>query len=77
LATRRWRRGGLPSTAWLPDKACQDMGVNDAFGFEDFDRYVEENGISEEDYPAAFAQWIAERTGGPVPRFEKVEELGA
>ena len=23
--------------------------------------------------PAAFAQWIAEVTGGPVPRFEKVE----
>jgi hypothetical protein len=23
--------------------------------------------------PAAFALWIAERTGGPVPRFEKVE----
>jgi hypothetical protein len=50
------------------------MGVNDAFGLEDFDRYVEENEISEEDYPAAFAQWIAERTGGPVPRFERVEE---
>jgi hypothetical protein len=39
----------------------------------DFDRYVEEHGITEDDYPAAFAQWIAEKTGGPVPRFEKVE----
>jgi hypothetical protein len=39
-----------------------------------FDRYVEEHGIPEEDYPAAFALWIAEKTGGPVPRFEKVEE---
>jgi hypothetical protein len=39
----------------------------------DFDRYVEEHGIAEEDYPAAFALWIAEVTGGPVPRFEKVE----
>jgi hypothetical protein len=39
----------------------------------DFDRYVAERGIPEEDYPAAFAQWIAEITGGPVPRFEKVE----
>jgi hypothetical protein len=41
--------------------------------FADFDRYCEENGIPEEDYPAAFALWIAEVTGGPVPRFEKVE----
>jgi hypothetical protein len=42
-------------------------------GLEDFDRYVEEHGIPEEHYPAAFALWIAEVTGGPVPRFEKVE----
>jgi hypothetical protein len=40
---------------------------------EDFDRYVEEHGIPEKHYPAAFALWIAEVTGGPVPRFEKVE----
>jgi hypothetical protein len=26
----------------------------------DFDRYVEEHGIPEEDYPAAFALWLAE-----------------
>ena len=39
----------------------------------DFDRYVEEHGIPEEDYSAAFALWLAEVTGGPVPRFEKVE----
>jgi hypothetical protein len=26
-----------------------------------------------EHYPAAFALWIAEVTGGPVPRFEEVE----
>jgi hypothetical protein len=37
--------------------------VNDAFGLEDFDRYIEEHGISEEDYPAAFAVWLAEMTG--------------
>jgi hypothetical protein len=37
----------------------------------DFDRYVEEHGIPEDDYPAAFALWIAEKTGGPVPRFER------
>jgi hypothetical protein len=39
-----------------------------------FDRYVEEHGIPEEGYPAAFAQWIAQHIGGPVPRFEKVEQ---
>jgi hypothetical protein len=32
--------------------------------------------IPEENYPAAFALWIAEVTGGPVPRFEKDELLG-
>ena len=42
-------------------------------GVEDFGRYVDEHGIPEEAYPAAFALWIAEVTGGPVPRFEKVE----
>jgi hypothetical protein len=42
-------------------------------GLDDFDGYVDEPGIHEEDYPAAFALWIAEITGGPVPRFEKVE----
>jgi hypothetical protein len=42
-------------------------------GLSDFDRYVRERGIPEEDYPEAFALWIAETTGGPVPRFEKVE----
>jgi hypothetical protein len=36
-----------------------------ALSLTDFDRYVEEHGIPEEDYPAAFALWIAERTGGP------------
>jgi hypothetical protein len=45
-----------------------------ALSLADFDRYVDEHGIPEEDWPAAFAQWIAEKTGGPVPRFEKVEE---
>jgi hypothetical protein len=44
-----------------------------AFRLADFDRYVEEHGIPREDYPAAFAHWIAEVTGGPVPRFDKVE----
>ena len=45
----------------------------EAFRLDDFDRYVEENEISEDDYPAAFAQWIAQRTGGPV-KFEEVVE---
>ena len=35
--------------------------------------YVAEHDISEEEWPEAFARWIAERTGGPVPRFEQVE----
>jgi hypothetical protein len=39
----------------------------------DFDRYADEHGIPEQDYPAAFALWLAEITSGPVPRFEKVE----
>jgi hypothetical protein len=50
------------------------VGDDSAFSLAEFDRYVEEHGIPEEDYPAAFALWIAERTGGPVPQFEKVEE---
>jgi hypothetical protein len=45
-----------------------------ALSLADFDRYVDEHGIPEEDWPAAFAQLIAEKTGGPVPRFGKVEE---
>jgi hypothetical protein len=44
-----------------------------AFSLAGFDRYVEEHGIPEEDWPAAFTRWIAEVTCGPVPRFEKVE----
>jgi hypothetical protein len=30
----------------------------------DFDCYVEEHRIPDEDYPAAFALWLAEVTGG-------------
>jgi hypothetical protein len=33
----------------------------------DFDRYVAEHNIPEEEWPEAFARWIAEHTGGPVP----------
>jgi hypothetical protein len=57
-------------------KDWQDLGVGDesAFSLAAFDRYVEEHGIPEEDIPAAFAAWIAEKAGGPVPRFEKVED---
>jgi hypothetical protein len=40
---------------------------------EDFDRYVEEHGIPQEDWPAAFALWIAQQTNRRVLRFEKVE----
>jgi hypothetical protein len=42
-------------------------------GFADFDRYLAEHGIPPEDHPAAFALWYAEVTGGPVPRFERVQ----
>ena len=38
----------------------------------DFDRYVAEHNIPEEEWPEAFARWIADRTDGPVPRFEWV-----
>lgn len=38
----------------------------------DFDRYVAEHDIPEEEWPEAFAHWRAEGTGDPVPRFEKV-----
>ena len=47
-----------------------------ALSLPDFDRYVTEHGIPKEHYPAAFALWLAEVTGGPVPRFEKVEREG-
>ena len=39
----------------------------------DFDRYIAEHNIPEEEWPEAFARWVVERTGHPVPRFEKVE----
>jgi hypothetical protein len=29
--------------------------------------------VAVQTWPEAFARWIAERTGGPVPRFEEVE----
>lgn len=45
-----------------------------AFRLDDFDRYVEEKSIPEEDYPAAFAVGSSSGRGGPMPRFEKVEE---
>jgi hypothetical protein len=35
-----------------------------AVSLADFDRYVEEHGIPEEDYPAAFALWIAKKQAG-------------
>jgi hypothetical protein len=39
----------------------------------DFDRYCEEHDVQPGEYGAAFARWIAEITGGPLSRFEKVE----
>jgi hypothetical protein len=49
------------------------MADDSAFSLADFDHYIEEHGIPEEDHPAAFALWITQRMGGRVPRFEKVE----
>jgi hypothetical protein len=49
-----------------------DAPAESASSLADFDRYAE-HGILEEDYPAAFALWLAEVTGGPVPAFEKVQ----
>jgi len=45
----------------------------DEDGFEDFDRYCADNNVQADDYGDAFARWIAERAGGPPPRFEEVE----
>jgi hypothetical protein len=39
------------------------VAEDSAFNLADFDRYVGEHGIPEEDYPAAFALWIAESDG--------------
>jgi hypothetical protein len=38
----------------------------DVASFEDFDRYVEERGIAEEDLPQAFAHWLANLAGHPM-----------
>jgi hypothetical protein len=48
-------------------------GDESAFDLTGFGRYVDEHGIPREHYPAAFALWIAEVTGRPVPLFEKGE----
>jgi hypothetical protein len=37
--------------------------MDEAFELAEFDRYVEEAGISDEEYPAAFARWVNEHTG--------------
>jgi hypothetical protein len=58
---------GLSSalTAQKPYLSPEGPTVEAAFvaSLEDFDRYVAEHGIPEEGWPAAFARWIAERTG--------------
>jgi hypothetical protein len=43
----------------------------------DFDRYLAEHNIPEEEWPEAFALWLAEQTGGSVPDFEQVEDGAA
>jgi hypothetical protein len=42
------------------------VGDDSAFSLADFDRYVEEHGIPEKDLPEAFAQWLANLTGGTI-----------
>ena len=42
-------------------------------GFEDFERWVVENEIPEEEWPEAIARWLGEQTGDSPVRFEKVE----
>jgi hypothetical protein len=49
----RWLAEGVRS-------ALDQVSSYSAFSTADFDRYIDENGIPEEDYPAAF---VAERTG--------------
>jgi hypothetical protein len=36
--------------------------MGNAFDLEAFDRYVEENGISDEEYPTAFARWVSDHS---------------
>ena len=59
-----------PRRAAARDRAVRERPQADPPA--DFDGYVAEHDIPEEKWPEAFARWIAERTGGPVPRFEKV-----
>ena len=72
-ASRNANADARPIAAGLPAGSTKRLALALGRGLDDFDRYVEENGIPEEDYPAAFALWIAERTGGPGPRFERIE----
>jgi hypothetical protein len=50
--------------------------MDGAFELAEFDRYVEETGISDEEYPAAFARWISERTAGSERPAEGSESQG-
>jgi hypothetical protein len=55
------------------------VGDDSAFDLAGFDRYVDEQGISDEDYPEAFACWIAKRLEGLGTPSERraTEEAGA
>jgi hypothetical protein len=68
-------RSGVRPPLLLPGARLAGSSVADdpAFSLADFDRYLEEHGLLEEDVPGAFALWIAQHTTGRVPRFEKVE----
>jgi hypothetical protein len=42
----------------------------------DFDRWVVENQIPDEELPGAFARWLGEQVGGAPVRFERVRPGG-
>ena len=54
------RRVGLPTKG-----RAKSIRLPCVVSFQDFDHYVEEHGIPEENYPAAIALWLAEVKAGP------------
>jgi hypothetical protein len=66
-------RAGSRRLPGCPDKAFKDMGVNDAFGLEDFDRLRRGEQDLRGGLPGCVRLWIVVRTGEPAPRFETVE----
>jgi hypothetical protein len=71
----RYRRGPLvPDVVGHRERSPEKrVGSASMRGFEDFDRYLAEHDIPEEEYPEAFARWLGQQTGGQPVRFEKVK----